>query len=121
MAGYEKMNIGAWTALQKINKCIYGCKKFKEPLYVDKGYGGKILNPTYLAHIKETHGLHPMTFVDMIADMLYKDEKLGRGLESSKAFLESRPDLVEKIVNSIKKKMLDGQDTKENKTLNTSE
>jgi len=53
--------------------------------------------------------------------LLYKDEKLGRGLESSKAFLESRPDLVEKIVNSIKKKMLDGQDTKENKTLNTSE
>jgi len=88
MAGYEKMNIGAWTALQKINKCIYGCKKFKEPLYVDKGYGGKILNPIYLAHIKETHGLPPMTFVDMIADMLYKDEKDKQKMREFYKFLE---------------------------------
>ncbi len=46
--------------------------------------------------------------------LIFQNEKLGRGLESSKTFLESRPDLVELIINSIKKKNDDKRDTKEN-------
>ena len=52
--------------------------------------------------------------------LFFEKDKLGRGLESSKMFLESRPDLVEQIINSIKGKITEKQDTKETKTPETS-
>jgi recombination protein RecA len=45
--------------------------------------------------------------------LLFENEKLGRGLENAKTFLESRPDLVEKIINAIKEKNDNRRNTKE--------
>lgn len=36
--------------------------------------------------------------------LVFENEKLGRGLESSKVFLEAHPEIVEKIVKAIKEK-----------------
>lgn len=73
----KKMNIDQWIYLQNLNKCFYGCKKFKEPLYIDHPEikGGKILNGKYMFHLFSTHALSPMIVVDMIANKIYKNKE----------------------------------------------
>lgn len=71
-----KMNMGYWVSLQKISGCFYGCKKFKEPLYIEMGSSGaKALNPSYLFHLRSVHGFPPDVLVDKIANELYRNNE----------------------------------------------
>jgi hypothetical protein len=71
----KKMDLNVWVNLSRLNKCFM-CK-FKESLFVEHEdiKGAKILNGKYIFHLYETHGLPPMSVVNMIADKLYKDEE----------------------------------------------
>lgn len=87
---YSKINIEVWRELSSIRKCHFGCKKFKEPMFIgfEEYPGIKKLNPKYLFHVKETHGLPPEILVDFIADQLYKDDEDKQKFRNLYKFLE---------------------------------
>lgn len=90
----KDINLDYWVALQKIDKCFYGCKKFKEPLYVcikdknGKETEARVLNPKYMAHLKMTHGFPPTVAVDEIAENLYYNTEDKQKMRELYSYLE---------------------------------
>jgi len=73
----DKMNLNYWVKLQTLDRCFYGCKKFRESLYIESKEikNAKILNPKYFFHLQSTHGFPPIILMEEIAKKLYKKEE----------------------------------------------
>jgi len=86
----ERMNLGQWVFLQTFKGCFYGCKKFKEPLYIKSKNikGAKILNGNYLAHLYTTHGFPPSIFIEELAKKIYNNEGDRREMINFYKFVE---------------------------------